>query len=127
MQDSSSCHSVLTIVIGRRIDDLDITAVQGIAGTTEPMNMIGTVRSGAARGKGAGSPLISAVISATEAEDFSTLHASMFPENEASVALHLHVKHGFRIQGRRERIGQLDGEWQDTLILEGRSQVIGND
>jgi phosphinothricin acetyltransferase len=51
-----------------------------------------------------------------------TLTASIFPENEASLALHL--DNGFRLVGRRERIGKLDGVWRDTLILERRSPRI---
>ena len=38
----------------------------------------------------------------------------MFPENEASLALHERV--GFRVVGRRERIAQLDGVWRDTVL-----------
>ena len=78
-----------------------------------------------ARGKGVGSLLLSALVTASEEEGIWTLHAGMFPENKASVALH--TKHGFRILGRRERIGQLDGEWRDTLVLERRSKVVGID
>lgn len=81
--------------------------------------------SSSARGKGVGSQLLSALIAASENEGIWTLHAGMFPEND--VSLHLHTKHGFRILGRRERIGQLDGEWRDTLVLERRSVVVGID
>ena len=47
----------------------------------------------------------------------------IFPENEASVALH--VSCGFRIVGRRERIGYMNGVWRDNLLLERRSSVVG--
>lgn len=52
-----------------------------------------------------------------------TLQAGIFPENVASVTLH--EKCGFRVVGRRERLGQLHGVWRDVLLLERRSTVIG--
>jgi phosphinothricin acetyltransferase len=51
------------------------------------------------------------------------LQASIFPENLASVRLHEAA--GFRLVGRRERIGQMQGQWRDTLLLERRSTVVG--
>ena len=47
------------------------------------------------------------------------IQTSIFPENEASLALHARV--GFRVVGRRERLAQLDGEWRDVLFLERRA------
>ena len=32
---------------------------------------------------------------------------------------------GFRLVGRRERVGQLGGVWRDVLMLERRSQTVG--
>ena len=32
---------------------------------------------------------------------------------------------GFRVVGRRERIGRLHGVWRDTLLLERRSRAVG--
>lgn len=32
---------------------------------------------------------------------------------------------GFRLVGRRERIGKRDGVWRDTVILERRSGIVG--
>ena len=72
------------------------------------------------RGQGLGSALMSELIASSEQAGIWTLQASIFPENGASVALH--EKHGFRIVGRRERIGRLDGCWRDTLLLERRSK-----
>ena len=46
------------------------------------------------------------------------MQTSIFPENEASLALHERV--GFRVVGRRERIARLDDDWRDTLLLERR-------
>ena len=54
-----------------------------------------------------------------------TLQAGIFPENRASVALHLAA--GFREAGRREKLGRLKGRWRDVLMLERRSPVVGAD
>lgn len=74
------------------------------------------------RGRGIGSQLMRGLVEQSEANGIWTLQASIFPENEASVTLHL--RHGFRIVGRRERIAQLHGVWRDTVILERRSAAI---
>ena len=76
-----------------------------------------------ARGRRIGSLLLAALIECAEAAGYWTLQASIFPENE--VTRHLHTSLGFREVGRRERIGQLDGQWRDTLLLERRSGVVG--
>jgi phosphinothricin acetyltransferase len=81
-----------------------------------------------ARGKGVGTQLLRELIARSEAHGIWTLQAGIFPENTASVALH--TRHGFRIVGRRERIGlmrrgPLAGKWRDTLLLERRSVVAG--
>lgn len=77
-----------------------------------------------ARGLGVGSALLSALIAASEREGFWTLQAGIFPENEASLALH--KRHGFRVVGRRERPGRMkDGRWRDVLLLERRSSTVG--
>src|SRR5262245_49034341 len=52
-----------------------------------------------ARGKGLGDALMAALVKASEVEGLWTLQASIFPENQASISLHL--KHGFREVGRR--------------------------
>ncbi|MGI2326742.1 GNAT family N-acetyltransferase [Planococcus sp. YIM B11945] len=75
------------------------------------------------KGKGIGNLLLQALIRTSEQEGFWMLQASIFPENPASLLLHL--KNGFREVGRRERIGQLNGVWRDTILLERRSQVNG--
>lgn len=76
-----------------------------------------------ARGKKVGTLLLEHLIRSSEQQGLWTLQAGIFPENEASV--HLHEKCGFRIIGRRERIGKLGGVWRDTLLLERRSKNIG--
>jgi phosphinothricin acetyltransferase len=50
------------------------------------------------------------------------LQAGIFPENNASIALH--KLFGFREVGTRERIGQLGGVWRDVILLERRSKVV---
>jgi phosphinothricin acetyltransferase len=37
----------------------------------------------------------------------------------------MHERCGFRVVGRRERLGRMDGEWRDVLLLERRSRVAG--
>lgn len=69
-------------------------------------------------GRGIGSALMNELIIQSETEGFWTLQSSVFPENVASIRLHL--KHGFREVGYREKIAQLDREWRNTVILERR-------
>jgi len=80
---------------------------------------------GAARGKGIGSMLLDALIKESEANGIWTLTAGIFPENVSSISLH--EKAGFRILGRRERIGKMNGKWRDTLQFERRSKLVGVD
>ena len=74
-----------------------------------------------ARGQGIGRALVEALIAESERKGIWTLQASIFPENTASVALH--VQCGFREVGRRERIGMLAGVWRDTLLFVRRSSA----
>ena len=74
------------------------------------------------RGQGVGRALLEALVDASEKNGIWTLQASIFPENEGSIALHKSC--GFRQVGRRERIGKLNGIWRDTVLLERRSKVI---
>jgi L-amino acid N-acyltransferase YncA len=71
-----------------------------------------------ARGRGVGRVLMEALVASAETAGIWTIHAGMFPENAASVALHESL--GFRLVGRFERIAQLDGAWRDTVLLELR-------
>jgi len=77
----------------------------------------------AARGQGVGRQLLTALLTESEANSIWTLQAGIFPENTASVRLHEAL--GFRVVGRRERIGKMAGLWRDTLLLERRSQLVG--
>lgn len=79
-----------------------------------------------ARGQGLGRALLLALVTESEAHGMWTLQAGIFPENEPSVRLHEAA--GFRLVGRRERIGRMaDGRWRDTLLLERRSALVGAD
>ena len=75
-----------------------------------------------ARGHGVGTALLAALVASAEGGGLWTLQAGIFPENEASVRLH--ERAGFRLVGRRERLGRLRGEWRDVLLMERRSRVV---
>ena len=75
-------------------------------------------------GQGIGGKLMAGLIEESENNGIWSLVSSIFPENQATLKLHL--QHGFREVGIRERIAQRDGHWRDTLILERRSDKIGN-
>ena len=103
-----------------------VSARQVYAGVAE----VGIYVAAARRGRGVGDALLAELIRVAEAGGLWTLQAVTFPENEASVALH--QKHGFRLVGRRERIGRmrhgpLAGRWRDTVLLERRSRVAGRE
>jgi phosphinothricin acetyltransferase len=70
------------------------------------------------RGRGVGRELLRGLISAAGKSGIWTLQSVMFPENEASVSLHRSC--GFRVVGRRERLGQLGDIWRDVLLMERR-------
>ena len=76
----------------------------------------------AAQGRGVGGALLAALVTSTETAGVWTLQTGVFPENTASVALH--ERFGFRLLGRRERIGRHHGAWRDVLLFERRSPVI---
>jgi L-amino acid N-acyltransferase YncA len=75
-----------------------------------------------ARGRGVARALLEALIVSTEAAGIWTVQAGIFPENAASVALHLSA--GFRTVGMRERVGRLHGIWRDVQLIERRSPVV---
>ena len=76
-----------------------------------------------ARGARIGRAVLGALIESAEAAGIWTIETGIFPENNASLALHR--AYGFCIVGTRERIGQLHGRWRDVFFLERRSQIIG--
>ena len=75
------------------------------------------------RGQGVGKTLLAALAAASEDAGFWMLQSAIFPENPASIAIHLAC--GFRIMGRRKRVAMLNGVWRDTVIVERRSRIIG--
>lgn len=77
------------------------------------------------RGKGIGDRLMTELIRESEENGIWTLQAGVFPENTGSIRLH--EKHGFRIIGKKERIGKMDATWRDVMQLERRSKVVGID
>lgn len=79
------------------------------------------VHSGA-RGLGIGRLLLDRLIISTEAAGIWTIQSGIFPENAASMALHLAA--GFRVVGTRERIARHHGRWRDVLLIERRSPRV---
>jgi phosphinothricin acetyltransferase len=77
-----------------------------------------------ARGHGVGLMLLQRLVEESERAGIWTMQAGIFPENGASIRLH--ERCGFRVVGRRERIGQMNGVWRDTVLMERRSNVVGN-
>ncbi len=75
------------------------------------------------RGKGLGDKLLKAIIHSSEENGIWTLQSGIFPENLSSIALH--EKNGFRIVGKREKIGKMNNAWRDNLLLERRSALTG--
>jgi L-amino acid N-acyltransferase YncA len=73
-------------------------------------------------GQGVGTALLQALIASTEAAGIWTIQTGIFPENTASLALH--ERCGFRVVGRRERLGRHFGRWRDVVFLERRSPAI---
>ena len=76
-----------------------------------------------ARGSGLGTKLLRELVSSSEAAGIWTLQAGIFPENHASIRLHQSA--GFRVIGRRERVGCLNGHWRDVVSMERRSATVG--
>ncbi|MBE5963264.1 MAG: N-acetyltransferase [Lachnospiraceae bacterium] len=77
-----------------------------------------------ARGQHVGFELINEMIRQSEKCGIWTLQSAIFQVNEASIALH--KKCGFREVGIRERIAKdQDGKWQNTVLMERRSSVVG--
>jgi phosphinothricin acetyltransferase len=74
------------------------------------------------RGRSIGRQLLDILIRNSEESGYWMLQSVVLIENLASIALHEAC--GFRIVGRRERIGRLaDGTWSDTLLMERRSRL----
>jgi len=75
------------------------------------------------RGAGVGKALLAALVAESERFGIWTLQAGIFPENEASLALHCAA--GFRQVGKREKLGRVRDRWRDVTLLERRSLTVG--
>jgi phosphinothricin acetyltransferase len=113
-------------LVARRHDDIvgwaalsPVSSRRVYAGVAE----VSLYVAGHARGCGVGRALLGALVEASERAGIWTLQAGIFPENVASLALHAAC--GFRVAGRRERIGRMAGVWRDVLLLERRSRLVG--
>lgn len=86
---------------------------------------VGVYVAASARGQGVGRALLEALVESSEEHGIWTLQGVTLAGNAASIALQLRC--GFRVVGRRERIGKRDGVWHDTLLTERRSLRVGAD
>jgi phosphinothricin acetyltransferase len=86
---------------------------------------VGIYVAGSARRQGVGRWLLEALIDSSERHGIWTLQAVTDARNVASIALQMQC--GFRVVGRRERIGKRDGIWRDTVLAERRSTSVGVD
>jgi Sortase and related acyltransferases len=75
------------------------------------------------RGQKIGNALLGELIKQSESNNIWTLQAGIFPENKSSIKIH--ETNGFRMVGYREKIGQMNGVWRDTILMERRSKNIG--
>ena len=75
------------------------------------------------RGRGIGTELLKAAIEESQRAGIWTLQSGTFPENAASIAIQKAC--GFREVGIREKIGCMNGQWRDVILMERRSKVVG--
>ena len=68
--------------------------------------------------RGVGEMLLPALLAAADQAGVWTVEAIVFVENEASARMVGDA--GFRLVGRRERLGQVRGEWRDVFLFERR-------
>ncbi|MBL4905412.1 MAG: N-acetyltransferase [Flavobacteriaceae bacterium] len=76
------------------------------------------------RGSGLGKLLLERLVKASEENNIWTLQSRIYPENKAS--LHIHKACGFKVLGTMKKAAQIDGIWRDVIILERRSEIVGN-
>ena len=74
------------------------------------------------RGGGVGRTLLERFITDSENAGVWTLQSGIFPENTASLALHLGC--GFRVVGTRESLARHHGIWRDVVLVERRSPRV---
>ncbi|MHB1314285.1 MAG: GNAT family N-acetyltransferase [Christensenellales bacterium] len=116
-------HSRLVYVENGRVCGwtalLPVSARKAFAGVAE----VSVYVDPACSGRGIATQLLQAVIKSSEENGVWSIFSSIFIENTASIRVH--EKCGFRMIGKREKIGMLSGVWRDTVNLERRSRVIG--
>lgn len=83
-----------------------------------------------AHGRGIGRALLQGLVHSTEAAGIWTIQSGIFPENDASLAVHRAA--GFEVVGTRRRIGlttygPMAGAWRDVLLIERRSLQVGTE
>ncbi|WP_240310276.1 MULTISPECIES: GNAT family N-acetyltransferase [Listeria] len=76
----------------------------------------------AAQGMGVGKALMRSLITESEKAGFWTLTSLVFPENQASIALH--HKFGFETLCIHKNLGKMDGVFRDVALLERRNQAF---
>jgi L-amino acid N-acyltransferase YncA len=76
-----------------------------------------------ARARGIGRALLRGLVAESERNGIWTLQAGILAENKASIAAH--KASGFREVGWREKLGKLNGEWRDVVLMERRSKLVG--
>jgi len=86
---------------------------------------VGVYVAAVARSRGIGRALLDALVQSSESHGIWTLQGATIAGNVASLALQATC--GFRVVGRRERIGRLSGLWRDTILTERRSNRVGID
>lgn len=74
-------------------------------------------------GQNIGTLLLKKLVKESETFGIWTLQSSVFSENKGSIIIH--EKSGFRKLGYREKVGQMNGFWRDTILLERRSTSVG--
>jgi L-amino acid N-acyltransferase YncA len=75
------------------------------------------------QGQKVGTKLLEELISESEKAGLWTLQSGIFPENIPSLKIHRNM--GFRKVGIRKKIGNMNGKWRDTVLLERRSKITG--
>jgi phosphinothricin acetyltransferase len=68
------------------------------------------------RGKGIGGKLLQAIIALGRELEYHKIVLSAFPSNTAGIRLY--ERHGFTTVGIYKEMGQLDGRWVDTVVME---------
>ena len=74
--------------------------------------------------KGIGKKILQKLVATSEENGIWTLHARVYPENEASI--HIHKQLDFFDIGTMKKAGKIDEIWRDVIILERRSKKVGN-